>query len=203
MAVAQSDLPFDIDEEFISQNQKLNYKIKRRGGGPYTKSERDKRQQEVYRLHFEYGYSARKISQLMNVNRNTINGDIDYWYLQIEKSNNNFNPENVIINNLQRLEIQRSRLREQLDKTKTFQERLALERLIYEIDCKILQTHSRVAESSRRLLEFSLEQLNRWLAENKRGERCLNMFDKMSVSDKAYEKIEKIIKEDRLARRIF
>ena len=47
-------------------------------GGPYTKDERTKRQNEVARLHFEYGYSAVKIAEMMKVNRNTINSDIKY-----------------------------------------------------------------------------------------------------------------------------
>lgn len=195
MALEEADTPLDVDAEFIAQNEKLN---KSRKGGPYTKDERDKRMQEVHKLHFEYGYSARKISELMNVNRNTINGDIDYWYSKIHKSTNVFNPEAAIIISIQRLESQRSRLREQLDKTKTFQERLQLERLIYEIDCKILQIHSRLAESVKRVHDLSVEYLNKWLKDNKKEERYMKFFDKISVSEKASEKIEKIIKEDRL-----
>jgi hypothetical protein len=128
-----------VDSEFIEENKKINSKT-HRNGGPYSRSERDKRRQEAYKLHFEYGYSARKISELMKINRNTINGDIDYWYSKIYKSTNIHNPDVVIVLNVQRLEIQRTRLREQLDKAESFQERLALERLIYEIDCKILHT---------------------------------------------------------------
>ena len=44
-----------------------------------------------------------------------------------------FDHSYAIMVNLQRLDIQRSRLREQLDKTEAFQEKLALERLIFEI----------------------------------------------------------------------
>ncbi len=99
-------------------------------GGPYTKQEIIDRKNEAYRLHFEYGYSARKIADLMKVNRNTINSDIDYWYSKIVDNTNEVDPSCAIMINIQRLDIQRSRLREQLDKTETFQEKLALERLI-------------------------------------------------------------------------
>ena len=54
-------------------------------GGPYTKDERTKRQNEVARLHFEYGYSAVKIAGMMRVNRNTINSDIKYLYSSIKE----------------------------------------------------------------------------------------------------------------------
>ena len=42
-------------------------------GGPYTKKEQDERRQEVFKLHFEKGYSASKIFEMLKVNRNTIN----------------------------------------------------------------------------------------------------------------------------------
>ncbi len=40
-------------------------------GGPYTKQEKEDRQIEVNKLHFEYGYSAVKIAEMLNVNRKT------------------------------------------------------------------------------------------------------------------------------------
>lgn len=194
MTLEETNSSFDIDPEFIVQNQKLKTKRK---GGPYAQIEKNKRMQEVHRLHFEYGYSARKISELMKVNRNTVNSDIDYWYSKIYRNTNILNPEVIVILNLERLEIQRSRLREQLDKTKTFQEKMALERLIYEIDCKILHIHNKLTDSVKRLKEFSTNTLNNWMKENKRDERYLTLYDRISVSKKARERIEKIIKEDR------
>ncbi len=170
-------------------------------GGPYTKQEIIDRKNEVYRLHFEYGYSARKIADLMKVNRNTVNGDIDYWYSKIVQNYNMFDPSYAIMVNLQRLDIQRSRLREQLDKTETFQEKLALERLILEIDSKILNTHNKLTNSTRRLIDYSTERINDWMKENKKDDRFLTLFDRISVSGKAIEKIDKIIKQDRLGSR--
>lgn len=188
-----------VATEFIEENRKIKSKTHTKNGGPYSKLERDKRRQEVYKLHFEYGYPARKISELIKINRNTINGDIDYWYSKIyKKSGNIFNPESAIILNAQRLEIQRTRLREQLDKAKSFQERLALERLIYEIVCKILHTFNKLAESSRRILDESTERLNRWMKQNGKDSRYLSVFDRISVSSKAMKRIEEIIKEDRM-----
>lgn len=192
-----SDLPINVSTEFIEQNQKLDSQITKKGG-PYTQTQRDQRRQEVYRLHFEYGYPARKIAELMKVNRNTVNGDVDYWYSKIYKNTKAIDPEPAIIINLQRLEIQRSRLREQLDKTKSFQEKLALERMMYDIDCKILHTYIRVSESVRRISDLSTEKLNDWLKENKKTERYVTFFDTISVSEKARERISKIIKEDKL-----
>ena len=59
-------------------------------GGPYTKLQLEKRRDEVFKLHFEYGYHAVQIAKLLNVNRNTINEDIKYWCTELyddDKSN--------------------------------------------------------------------------------------------------------------------
>lgn len=192
-----------VSRDFIEENKIQNLRFAPRKGGPYTKDEKDKRMNEVYKLHFDYGYSARKISELMKINRNTINADINYWYSKISKNTNLFNPEKTIVVNIQRLELQRSRLREQLDKTKPFQEKITLERMIYEIDCKILYTYSRIAESSRRILDLATQRMNKWMKEEKSQKRYMTLFDQISISDKAREKIEKIIKEDKEKPRSF
>ena len=109
----------DVSSEFIESGKLQSHSKKK--GGPYSKDEKVKRQNEVHKLHFEYGYSARKISDMMKINRNTINGDIDYWYGKILTSPNVLEPELSVIVNIQRFEIQRSRLRESLDKAENFQ----------------------------------------------------------------------------------
>ena len=191
-----SESSLDVDSEFIEENKILNSK-KVRNGGPYTKAERDKRLLEVSRLHFEYGYSARKIADLMKINRNTVNSDLDVLYLRVFKNNDTSNPEIVIIINLERLDTQRTRLREQLDKAKSFQEKLALERLIYEIDCKILSIHMHVTESVRRMSDYHTRRLNEFMKENKKDERYMSLYDKIRLSPNAFEKVTKIINQDR------
>ena len=192
---------FNISDDFIETNKKFKPNTRRKKGGPHTKQEIIDRKNEVYRLHFEYGYSARKIADLMKVNRNTVNGDINNWYSKILDNANMVDPSDAVVINLQRLDIQRSRLREQLDKAETFQEKLALERLILEIDSKILNTHNKVTDSIRNLVAYSTERLNNWMKENKKDDRFLTLFDTISVSKKAREKINNIINQDRLGSR--
>ena len=188
---------FNISDDFIETNKKFKPNTRRKKGGPHTKQEIIDRRNEVHRLHFDYGFSARKIADLMKGNRNTINGDIDHWYSKIITSGGAFDSSYAVILNLERLDIQRSRLREQLDKAETFQEKLALERLILEIDTKILNTYNKMTTSTRRLRDYAIDNLNEWLKENNKDQRYLTLFDKVSVSRKAYEKIEKIIDQDR------
>ena len=166
-------------------------------GGPYTKKEQEERRSEVYRLHFEYGYSGRKIADLMKVGRNTINSDIDFWYSKIVDRTNLFNPEYAVLINLERLENQRTRIREQLDKTKSFQEKNTLDRFIFDIESKILNTNLRLANSNQRVYNLATEKMNNWLEENNHKVRYMTLFDKVSVSKKAYEEISNIIDNDK------
>ena len=197
MAQVSKDSKFDISQEFIESGKSLQSNSKKRGGR-YTKDEKLKRQNEVYRLHFEYGYSARKISELMKINRNTINSDIDYWYAKIYVNSNAVDPEISVVINIQRFDIQRSRLRENLDKAENFQERHAIEKMIFDIDCKIINTQIKLADSTKRIHRLGIGYLNDWLKENGKDTRYLTLFDKISVSKKAYQKITKIIKDDRI-----
>ena len=191
-----------ITEEFLLENKNHYQKVnsQRRKGGPYSKNERDSRRKEVYRLHFDYGYSARKIAELMKINRNTVNGDIDYWYSKIICNSDLLNPEVAVIVALQRFEIQRSRLREQLDKAENFQEKLALERLMFDIDSKISYTNNKLSESIKKIWDWSIKNINDWLKANKKTDRYMTLFDTIAVSVKAKEKLDKIIAEDRKTR---
>ncbi|RDJ30998.1 MAG: hypothetical protein DWQ18_04635 [Crenarchaeota archaeon] len=189
----------DIPDEFIEENKNnLKFaisKIKR--SGPYPKNQKQKRRMEVHRLHFDYGYSARKIAEMMKVNRNTINGDISFWYSKLVTHYNLFDPEASIILKIARFEEQRIRLREQLDKVTEFNKKICLEKMIFDIDYKILQTHQRLTESTLRIQNNDLETLNYAMERKKLPERYTSMLDAISVSKKAQEKIDKIITEDR------
>ena len=195
-----SKLP-QVTSDFLDENEKLCQTMPNsKKGGPYSKNERDFRRNEVYRLHFDYGYSARKIAELMKINRNTVNGDIGYWYSIIISNSDLLNPEVAVIVALQRFEIQRSRLREQLDKTGHFQEKLALERLMFDIDSKISYTNNKLSESSKKIWDWTIKNINDWLKANKKTDRYMTLFDTIAVSVKAKEKIDKIIAEDRKTR---
>lgn len=164
-------------------------------GGPHSKDDRETRRNEVYRLHFEYGYSARKIAELMKVNRNTINGDIDYWYSQFVKKHAQLDPSFSIAKHIEILEIQKSRLREAIDKTP--REQVAMERLLFDIDSKILQIRMKIFESSVTVHDLATKWLNDWMKKNKKDGRYITWFDIIKVSQKAQDRINKIIKEDK------
>ena len=138
---------------------------KKKTGGPYPKDERVKRQNEVSRLHFEYGYSATKISEMMNVNRNTINQDIKNLYLEIRDEFRE-NSEGLILKQIGRLESQRSRITENLKEIKSTEdaaERIRYEKLLLDVDSKIndmlSKINSKLVEKSPNKVEVQEEQV--------------------------------------------
>jgi len=188
-----------ITEEFILENKNHYPKVnsQRRKGGPYSKQQRDKRREEVYRLCFEYGYTARKISELMKINRNTINGDIQYWYDKVVKNWNGLDPEFLVVKNIERLELQRTRLVENLHRTKIQQEKTNIERLVFDVESKILQTHLKVNASAEKAHKLATKWLNDWMMENNHKERYVSYGDVMRASSKTHEKIRNLLKNDK------
>ena len=108
-------------------------------GGRYTKKEQEERKIQVYHLHFEKGHSAVKISDLLDVNRNTINDDIKFWYSQMIDELGNDNLRTWVMKQFTRFEIQRNRLLENLENYESLSEKLAIEKLLFNIDSKSAQ----------------------------------------------------------------
>jgi len=116
-------------------------------GGPYSKHDRQKRQNEIFRLHFEKGYSGLKIAEFLKVNRNTVNEDIKNWYLELSKEFGNENTKNWLLKQIFRFDSQRNRLIENLDHCKEIDEKLKVERLIFDIDIRLTNLVTQIIKS--------------------------------------------------------
>jgi len=189
----------EISKEFIDENRSnlCQFMPKSRRTGPYSPHDKEIRRNEVYRFHFEYGYSARKISELTKIHRNTINGDLQYWYSKIVNNSEGFDPEDEILKKLERFEIQRTRIREQLDKESNFERKMTLERFLFDIESKIINIQIRFVDSSIRQHDSIRNYLNEWLKKKGQKERYFTFYDLIRVSNSTSEKIFQIIKEDR------
>lgn len=198
-----AELP-PISEDFIKENKaNLGQSMpKSHKPGPYTKSKKEKRRDEVYRLHFDYGYSARKISEMMKINRNTINSDIDFWYSKILDTRSHLHPEHTIIVNLSKTEQQRIRIRQYLDNCDSLQDKLAIERMLIDIDFRINNTYLKLSNTSQKKFDFILEELNRLAEEKNLKHRFHSYFQISQVTEKTQKKIEKLIAEDRHRKRL-
>lgn len=117
-------------------------------GGPYTKQEQETRRNQVFELHFEQGYSAVYIAKLLDVNRNTINKDVEFWYQEFKTSEPNSN-RNWFDKQLRRMEFQRTRLQKELEKDITLKERLQIENSITKIDLGITSFFVKIETTKR------------------------------------------------------
>ena len=126
--------------------------LKKKKGGPYNKDDQENRRKEIARLHFEYGYSARKIAEVMQVNRNTVNSDIKYWYDIIKEETQEIRGD-LFLQQIGRLEAQRTRILEEIMDGSN--EKIKLEKLLLEVDTRIndilmkTSTETRSEEPSR------------------------------------------------------
>ncbi len=190
MAQVSKDPP-DVSSEVI-ESGKLKTKSKKKGG-PYSKSETVQRLDEVYRLHFEYGYSAREISELINVNRNTVNHDISSLYLKLKDEMDRDSVDDWINKELVRYESQRARLRNELDNDITLQEKLVVEKMIFAMDSKISSLLVRLKLIGYEGYEFGVSFLNDWLKKNGFKDRIMSKDSLLRIPEKSRKKIYKLL----------
>ena len=189
----------NISDEFLSEtNSNLGqFRSKSRRGGPHSKHDKIARRNEVYRLYFDYGYSARKIAEVMKISRSTVNGDVDFWYNQVTKNFNEIDPTIAIVEQITKLKDQKTRLREYLDKTESITEKHTIERLILDVDSKITHIHFKMQDSTFKIHEQATRWVNEFMKKNNETQRYNTIFDTIKVSTKAHERINKIINEDK------
>ena len=125
--------------------------LKEKNGGPYTKQEQESRRKQVYELHFEKGFSAIKIAEMLNVNRNTINADIQDWYSKVSEEIPQHNAS-LLLKQIHRLEMQQARLLEELESSKEIKEKFSIEKLLYAINAKMTSETSKLVFSRRDML---------------------------------------------------
>ncbi len=194
------DSNLDISEKFIEENKdNLCQSVpstKFKKSGPWTQHDKEARRAEIHKLHFEYAFSARQIADFLGISRNTVNSDLRYHYSTIVTNNKIVDPEVAVGIGLARLDIQYARLRQQLDKTDSQEERNPLEKLMLDIVSKSMSANQRMAESYARMINLTTQGLNDWMKDHKKDTRYISMHDRQKVSSSAHKKIERIIKED-------
>ena len=121
-------------------------------GGPYSKKEQEERKIKVYHLRFEENKSAVEIAELLNVNRNTISDDIKYWHRQLASEFKAQDLTAKMTKQIQRMEIQRDRLLEDLDEVENFDEKIKLEKFVSDVDNRLVQLFSKMISSGKAIL---------------------------------------------------
>jgi len=189
-------LPY-ITKDFLKENQqhKISQNCGKKRGGPYSLKQRFLRRQEVYRLHFDLGLSAIKIAELMNFNRNTISGDIEYWYSKLVKEWGEREINVFFMKQIHRLEIDRNRVRESLTNQKEAAIRLSTERLLFDIDCRIAEIVAKAMKNWDDSIKIATTVINDWAKKNNFKDYFLDKSLFMKLSKKQFNKIKPILEE--------
>jgi len=165
-------------------------------GGRYTKKEIEERRQRVFQLHFEYGYSARKISQMMNINRNTINSDVSFCYSKLRTDYDKNGSDDWLNRQLLRLESQRVRLRKELDSEISLQEKLQIEKMLLDLDSKVSNMIMKIQTSQQSLWNGGVYLVNKWLEDEGYKDRYETINSLFRIPKKNREKIYKLLENE-------
>lgn len=193
-----------ISKEFLAEEEKrhkqqLGQTMPKSGktGGPYPVQAKKTRRDEVFRLHFDYGYSARKIADMLKINRNTINSDIKYWYSQLQKEDSTVSVEDWINKTIYRLETKRTRLMEKMDKATSLDDFLVLEKMLYEVDNKIVQIVMKIQNTNQSIYDRTTNMFNNWLEEHGYKERYMLWGQTLKVTSNTQKSINQLIRSDK------
>jgi hypothetical protein len=164
---------------------------------PFTKAERRKRRLEVYKLHFENGMPATRIAQLMNVDRNTINKDLKFLYHEaLNKYNlDDMSLDDILEKQLVRLETQRDRLGVYLTDAKDIDTKISIERLIADIDFRVLTTVEKINHNTFRFWDEMIKGVNKVVENNNLDIRFTSLFELRKISIDSRTSLDRL-KED-------
>jgi len=165
-------------------------------GGPYSAKERKIRRQKVAELFFEKGYDGLTMSRMLNVNRNTITTDLKACFSQLKNEYSDFDTGAIFMTQFHRMEIQRSRLVDLSHKDLEFRDRLTLERMISEIENRIMQSAIRIDSAPVNVEKLAIGVFNTWAKLQDPTYRGIAHNSLRRVSVEANEKINKLIDED-------
>jgi len=184
-----------VSKEFINEQANHSKQVSKKAG-PYNKHDRDKRRNEVFRLHFDLGYCAVKISEIMNINRNTINSDIKYLYSRLSKEWEEKDTESWIMKQINRFEAQRSRLMECLRQESEVTKKLKIEKMIFDVDNQIAQIVIRFQTRVENISEMLAYEFNKIAEKSNIPNRLLAGKSIINTNKSTNEKIWKLIEEE-------
>jgi hypothetical protein len=180
----------------ISESNTSNLVKPRQKFAPFTKIQRKERRDEVYRLHFEHAVPATRIAELMKVDRNTINNDLKILYKKaIKNHNSDLTYDEVIEKHLLRLETQRDRLGSYLTDTKDINSKITIERLITDLDFKIIGVMERIDQKIVRHWDAVTKHVNHIAEKDNLKSRYTSLFELYRISIDAREDLNKLIEK--------
>lgn len=185
-----------MDKTFKKEGTKINNNLvkPRQKFAPYTPAERKKRRLEVYKLHFEHGMPATRISELMNVHRNTITNDLKFLYRQglNDYSIDDMSLDDVVEKQLVRLETQRDRLGLYLSDATDVTNKITIERLIADIDFRILAAIEKINHNTGQFWDQIIRAANKIAESHNLSIRYTSLFELQKISIESRKNLDEI-----------
>lgn len=138
-------------------------------------------------------YSARYISQMMKINRNTINNDASFLYSKLHDEMKTQSYNDWANKQLLRFESQRVRLRKELDGEIVLQERLQIEKIILDLDSKISNLIIKLETSTQQTWDTAVKFINDWMEKEGHKNRYLTFGNLYTIPEKSREKIFELL----------
>jgi len=183
----------EINPESIEENKKTNLVRPRHKFAPFTRAHRRERRNEVYKLHFEHGMPATRIASLMKVDRNTINNDLKILYNKaVRDYNSDKSFDDIIEKQLLRLETQRDRLGIYLCDTNDINSKITIERLITDIDFKVIGLIERLNQNIVQHSNAVIEHVNKIAEKEKLKTRFTSLFELYRISIDTRQDLDKL-----------
>jgi transposase-like protein len=126
-------------------------------GGPYSKHGQEKRRNQVYRIYFEEGNTVVDTAKTLKANRKTVSEDVKYWRAQLADEMGHKNMVAGLLEQIHSHKLQKSQLRKELDKTKEFSQRHAIQKILLEIDNRLTQVFAKMIATKNESLNLEDE----------------------------------------------
>jgi hypothetical protein len=136
---------------------------------------------------------ATRIAVLMKVDRNTINNDLKKLYNKaIRDYNSDKSFDDIIEKQLLRLETQRDRLGLYLCEVKDINNKITIERLITDIDFKVIGVIERLNQNIVQHYDAVIEHVNKIAKNEKLKTRYTSLFELYRISIDSRQDLDKL-----------
>jgi len=196
---------FDVTTDFIDQQkqighgpaQKSDLVKPRKKFAPYTKEERAKRLKAVSKYYFEFGKGGVEIAEILKVDKNTVYSDLRKLHSEFASQNPGLLDEYTKFQ--VRLQLQRSRLVEQLSQAKSIRIKLWIERQIAALDEKLCRMSLKFYDAGTKNLSMAAANINNYAEKNNLNYRVIDLMQLLKVSPQARQSYQTVSRREGLA----
>ncbi|UVS68361.1 hypothetical protein [Nitrososphaera viennensis] len=136
------------------------------------------------------------IAEMLSVEKNIIDNDIQLLYRELGKEWKRIDFDEYIFRQIIKLDTQRGRLASYLDKADDVDKKLAIERMIANIDFKIVTMVTKAEQLPAAFWNAVYSEMNKVAKEKKLDWRFTTLWEGVKVSRKARNKMDEVLRAE-------